>query len=57
MQHNITDCTYNGIGGSEMYRAEVFPELFPHTKKMLIQNWSELDREMYCGGIYAKGAA
>ena len=55
MTHNIMDCVYNGIGGSEMYRSEVFPELFPHADRMLIENWSVLDREMYCGGIYTKG--
>ncbi|WP_236746158.1 hypothetical protein [Mycobacteroides abscessus] len=38
-----------------MYRAEVFPELFPHEKRMRIENWSQQDREMYCGGIYTKG--
>ncbi|WP_237080488.1 hypothetical protein [Mycobacteroides abscessus] len=35
-----------------MYRAEVFPELFPHEKLMRIENWSQQDREMYCGGVY-----
>lgn len=52
---NIMDAAYNGMPGSELYRAEVFPELFPHQKRMLINNWSELDREMYCGGAYTKG--
>jgi hypothetical protein len=49
------DSLFNGMGGSEQYRAEVFPELFPHQELMKIGNWSELDREMYCGGSYAKG--
>ena len=52
---NIMDSLFNGMGGSEQYRAEVFPELFPHQELMKIGNWSELDREMYCGGSYAKG--
>lgn len=43
------DSIYNGMGASEMYRAQVFPELFPHQKRMLIENWSAQDREMYCG--------
>lgn len=47
---NIMDPVYNGMGGSEMYRAQVFPELFPHQKPMLIHNWSEQDIQMYVEG-------
>jgi len=47
--HNIMDGLFNGMSGSEFYRAQVFPELFPHEKPMLIPNWSQDDREMYCG--------
>ncbi|WP_457214052.1 hypothetical protein [Mycobacteroides abscessus] len=39
-----------------MYRAEVFPELFPHEKRMRVENWSQQDREMFCGGQYAQDA-
>ena len=46
---NIMDPLFNGMSASEFYRAQVFPELFPHEKPMLIQNWSEQDQEMYCG--------
>lgn len=46
---NIMDPLFNGMAGSEFYRAQVFPELFPHEKQMLIDNWSAEDREMYCG--------
>ena len=49
---NIMDGAYNGMPGSELYRGEVFPELFPHQKRMLINNWSAQDREMFCGGEY-----
>ena len=49
------DSTFNGMPGSEMYRAEIVPDLFPHQKPMLIGNWTDDDREMYCGGIYTKG--
>lgn len=52
---NIMDSLFNGMGGSEAYRAQVFPELFPHQKLMRIENWSEDDRAAYCGGIYTKG--
>lgn len=47
---NIMDGVFNGMGGSELYRAQVFPELFPHQKRMMVENWSVQDREMYCGG-------
>jgi len=44
------DPTFNGMPGSEMYRAQIFPELFPHEKRMLIENWDEQDIEMYVTG-------
>jgi hypothetical protein len=47
--HNIMDGLFNGMSSSEFYRSQVFPELFPHEKPMLINNWSQDDREMYCG--------
>lgn len=52
---NIIDNIFNGMGRSEMYRAQVFPELFPHEQPMLIEQWNAQDREMFCGGIYTKG--
>lgn len=48
------DSLFNGMGGSEMYRSQVVPDLFPYSP-MLIDNWTAQDREMYCGGIYTKG--
>jgi hypothetical protein len=57
MTLNIMDSLFNGMGGSELYRAALFPELFPHQPPMLIHNWSDLDREMYCGIYKEKGAA
>lgn len=48
--HNLLDSTFNGMGRSEMYRAQVFPELFPHEKPMMIDNWSQQDRDMYVTG-------
>lgn len=47
---NIMDGLFNGMAGSEFYRAQVFPELFPHEKQMMIQNWSKDDIEMYVKG-------
>ena len=52
--HNLMDSLFNGMPGSEFYRAQIFPELFPHEKQMLTHNWSEQDREMYCGEIKEK---
>lgn len=47
---NIMDSIFNGPA-SELYRGEVFPELF-HGKRMLIDNWCMQDLEMYVGGIF-----
>ncbi|WP_165614794.1 hypothetical protein [Mycobacteroides chelonae] len=52
---NIFDPLFNGMPHSEMYRAEIVPDLFPHQPRMLVENWSQQDREMYCGGEYTKG--
>ena len=49
MKHSIMDSLFNGMGASEFYRAQLLPDLFPHEKPMLIHNWSQQDREMYCG--------
>jgi hypothetical protein len=49
MSINLMDPLFNEMGGSEFYRSLVFPDLFPHEKPMLIGNWSEQDREMFCG--------
>lgn len=43
------DPIYNGMPASEMYRAQVFPELFPHQKRMMVENWPREDCVMYCG--------
>lgn len=47
---NIMDPVFNGMGGSELYRAQVFPDLFPHEKPMLIDNWLQEDIQMYVKG-------
>ena len=49
--NNLLDSTFNGMAGSEFYRAQVFPELYPHEKRMMIENWSQDDIEMYVTGI------
>lgn len=53
---NIFDGGFNGAARSEMYRAQVAPDLFPHEKPMRVENWDEQDQIMYCGGEYAKAA-
>jgi len=52
---NILDGTFNGMPRSELYRSQVFPDLFPHERPMMVNNWSVEDREMFCGGEYTKG--
>lgn len=49
---NIFDSEFNGEH-SEMYRAEVIPDLFPHAKRMLLENWCVEDLQMFCGGEWA----
>ncbi|AOZ61289.1 hypothetical protein SEA_DARTHPHADER_49 [Mycobacterium phage DarthPhader] len=51
--HNIMDPQFNGM--PEMYRAEVFPELFPHAPRMRLENWSQDDLEMTVGGVFTPG--
>ena len=53
--HHLFDATFNGMGGSEFYRAQITPDLFPYQKPMLIERWSVEDREMYCGGEWTPG--
>lgn len=49
--HNIMDKMFNGMAGSEFYRAQVFPELFPHEKPMLVERWPVEDQLMFCGRV------
>ncbi|ALA48155.1 hypothetical protein AU152_gp42 [Mycobacterium phage Phlei] len=49
---NLFDDTFNGAGRSEMYRYQLTPDLFPHEKPMLLDNWSPEDLEMYVGGCF-----
>ncbi|AHJ88709.1 hypothetical protein PBI_RHYNO_51 [Mycobacterium phage RhynO] len=52
--HSILDATFNGMGGSELYRHQLVPDLFPEGKPMLIDQWPDEDRLMFCGGEDAK---
>lgn len=51
--HNIMDQMFNGM--PEVYRAQVFPELWPHEPEMLLHNWSKEDLEMFVGGVFTPG--
>lgn len=53
--NNIFDAQFNGMGRSEMYRALIVPEVFPHEKPMLVENWHPEDLEAYCGGHFTPG--
>jgi hypothetical protein len=48
---NIMDSAFNGMPRSEFYRAQVFPELFPHEDRMMVERWSLQDQEMFCGSV------
>ena len=54
--NHIFDKLFNGMPGSEMYRAELVPDLFPDQKGMQLQNWPQQDLEMYVGGEYLQPA-
>lgn len=49
MQHNIFDGTFNAMGGGEMYRAAVMPDMYPEQKPWDMAAWPEDEREIYCG--------
>jgi hypothetical protein len=52
---SITDREFNA--GTEMYRASVFPELFPHANTMdRCDNWPLEDRLAWLGGAEFKQA-
>jgi hypothetical protein len=40
---------------SDLYRAAVFPDLYPDEPRMLIENWHSEDLAAYVGGEYAEG--
>lgn len=48
----IFDGLLNGMPRIDMYRSWVMPELYPQERPARIDNWSDDDREAYCG-IYA----
>lgn len=53
---SIFDAGFNGAARSELYRAQVVPELFPHGGgRMLIENWPQQDLEAYVGGEFTVG--
>ena len=46
---NIFDSQFNGMAGSQMYRAWAIPDLFPEERQPRLENWSADDLEAYCG--------
>lgn len=42
------------IDVGNMYRAFVFPELYPKERPARVDNWPIEDRIAYCGGEYFK---
>jgi len=53
--HNLLDSLFNGMAASEMYRSQIFPELFPNQPEMRLVNWPLDDLEMYVGGVFTPG--
>ena len=45
----IFDSLLNGMPAIDMYRSWVIPELYPHERQPQLQNWTDDDREAYCG--------
>jgi hypothetical protein len=39
--------------GDNRYTAQVVPECYPHERQPALKNWSEEEREAFCGG-YSK---
>ena len=52
--YNIMDAIFNHMPRSEFYRSQVFPELFPHEKPMLVDQWPAEDQLMWCGRVAYK---
>ena len=55
MPEGVFDPGFNTQDRADMYRAAVFPDLYPDEKPMQIHNWSAQDREEYCGGQFTPG--
>lgn len=47
--NNIFDGKFNGLPRGSMYRAWVFPEEFPEERPAMLQNWSDEEKEAFCG--------
>jgi hypothetical protein len=46
---DIFDGALNGMPGIEMYRAWVFPDMYPDERQPVLSNWSAEDLEAFCG--------
>lgn len=47
--NNIYDSQFNGLARGMMYRAWVFPDVFPDERPAMLQNWSDEEKEAFCG--------
>ncbi|QBP30532.1 hypothetical protein SEA_CHARM_51 [Mycobacterium phage Charm] len=50
---SVFDGAFNGPG-SELYRAEVSPDLWPNHPRMRLENWPADERAPFIGGDEAK---
>lgn len=46
---NIFGSAFSQCARSDMYRAWVYPELYPNERQPVLSNWSVEDLEAYCG--------
>lgn len=46
---SLFDSTFNGAGRIEMYRRWMVPDLYPHELDPVLNNWSDEEKELYCG--------
>ncbi|EFV12907.1 hypothetical protein [Segniliparus rugosus] len=49
---NVADLMFDNF--PSQYRALILPELYPDVRPMRLENWTDDDREVYCGGEYIK---
>lgn len=47
--NSIFDSTFNGAARSTMYRSWVVADLAPDERPAMIQNWSDEEKEAFCG--------
>jgi hypothetical protein len=47
--NNIFDERFNGAAAIEMYRAWVFPDIYPEERQPVLKNWPKEDIDEFVG--------